>query len=80
MQDNNSVEAVVSLYSLHTVPDLPRFLAEAQRVLKPGRPFIFLQAGEPICQCWAQLACTILSELCGHSISKVSCNTYQLWS
>ena len=36
----------MSLYSLHTVPDLPRFLAEVQRVLKPGRPFIFLQAGD----------------------------------
>ncbi len=46
MQGNNSVEAVVCLQSLHTLPDLPRFLAEAQRVLKPGSPFIFLQAGD----------------------------------
>ncbi|DBB18371.1 TPA: hypothetical protein ACH3X3_000023 [Trebouxia sp. C0006] len=44
-QGNSSVEAVVCLQSLHTLPDLPRFLAEAQRVLKPGAPFIFLQAG-----------------------------------
>ncbi|KAL0021197.1 hypothetical protein WJX77_011659 [Trebouxia sp. C0004] len=43
-QGNSSVEAVVCLQSLHTLPDLPRFLAETQRVLKPGAPFIFLQA------------------------------------
>ncbi len=45
LQGNSSVEAVVCLQSLHTLPDLPRFLAETQRVLKPGAPFIFLQAG-----------------------------------
>ncbi|KAL3162587.1 hypothetical protein ABBQ38_008636 [Trebouxia sp. C0009 RCD-2024] len=42
-QGNSSVEAVVCLQSLKLLPDLPRFLAEAHRVLKPGSPFIFLQ-------------------------------------
>lgn len=45
MQGSNSVEAVVCLQSLKLLPDLPRFLAEAHRVLKPGSPFIFLQPG-----------------------------------
>ena len=45
MQGNSSVEAVVCLQSLKLLPDLPRFLAEAHRVLKPGSPFIFLQPG-----------------------------------
>ena len=45
VQANNSVEAVVCLQSLKMLPDLPRFVAEAHRVLKPGSPFIFLQPG-----------------------------------
>ena len=45
VQANSSVEAVVCLQSLKLLPDLPRFMAEAHRVLKPGSPFIFLQPG-----------------------------------
>ena len=45
MQANSSVEAVVCLQSLKLLPDLPRFMAEAHRVLKPGSPFIFLEPG-----------------------------------
>lgn len=45
MQANSSVEAVVCLQSLKLLPDLPRFMSEAHRVLKPGSPFIFLQPG-----------------------------------
>lgn len=45
MQANSSVEAVVCLRSLKLLRDLPRFMAEAHRVLKPGSPFIFLQPG-----------------------------------
>lgn len=45
LQANSSVDAVVCLQSLHTIQDQPRFLAEVQRVLLPGSPFIFLQPG-----------------------------------
>ena len=64
MQGNNSVEAVVCLLSMQTLPDLARFVSETHRVLKPGSPFIFVQSGLPHCTHagsavapWAAMSC-----------------------
>ncbi|GBG82295.1 hypothetical protein CBR_g34579 [Chara braunii] len=40
---SNSVDAVVSIYALCSTPDVQNILKEAVRVLKPGKPIIFVE-------------------------------------
>lgn len=44
--EDNSIDTVVSTWSLCSIPNLPRALKEIHRVLKPGGKFIFAEHGK----------------------------------
>lgn len=44
--EDNSIDTVVSTWSLCSIPDLPRSLKEIQRVLKPNGRFLFIEHGQ----------------------------------
>ena len=44
--EDNSIDAVVSTWSLCSIPDLSRALQEIKRVLKPDGKFYFIEHGQ----------------------------------
>jgi len=44
--EDNSVDAVVSTWTLCSIPDLPKALKEVHRVLKPEGKFLFVEHGK----------------------------------
>ena len=44
--EDNSIDAVVSTWSLCSIPDLPKALKEIKRVLKPNGKFLFIEHGK----------------------------------
>ena len=44
--EESSVDAVVSTWTLCSIPDLPKALKEIKRVLKPGGKFLFVEHGQ----------------------------------
>lgn len=44
--EDNSVDTVVSTWSLCSIPDLPKALKEIIRVLKPNGKFLFIEHGQ----------------------------------
>jgi ubiquinone/menaquinone biosynthesis C-methylase UbiE len=55
--DDDTFDWVVSTWTLCSIPDIDRALAEIRRVLKPGGKFTFIEHGlspEPTLQTWQQ--------------------------
>lgn len=44
--EDNSIDTVVSTWSLCSIPDLPKALKEIKRVLKPNGKFLFIEHGQ----------------------------------
>ncbi len=44
--EDNSIDTVVSTWSLCSIPDLPKALKEMKRVLKPNGRFLFVEHGQ----------------------------------
>ncbi len=44
--EDNSMDTVVSTWSLCSIPDLPKAMKEVHRVLKPGGKFLFVEHGQ----------------------------------
>ncbi|OBK43672.1 phthiotriol/phenolphthiotriol dimycocerosates methyltransferase [Mycobacterium sp. 1081908.1] len=78
-----SFDVVLNIESSHCYPDLPRFLREVARVLKPGGHFLYadIRNRNHVAQWEKTLAAAQLTKLADHDIhAEVVCGLETLWS